>query len=83
MTTPPAIGFGPAPAYHPALGQAVDQLDSRVVGLQALGQCPDRDRAEARQPPHLEQQEVLLGLDAGRLYNRSMAWGASGSRVGA
>jgi hypothetical protein len=70
MTSPPAIGCGPAPAYHPPLGQA-------------LGQRPGRDPAEARQPPHLEQQEVLLGLDAGRLYNRSMAWGASGSRVGA
>jgi hypothetical protein len=71
---PAAVGFGPAPAYHPTLGQAVDQLDGRVVAcLKALGQRPDRDRTEARQPPHLEQEKVLLGLDPGgprRLFAR-------------
>jgi len=42
---------GPAPAYHPALAQAVDPLDGRVVTrVQALGQPSDRDRAEAGQP---------------------------------
>ena len=58
----------PTPALHHAPPrQPVDELhDAVVLHLQALGERADRGGAAAVEALDLEQDEVLLRLDAGR-----------------
>src|SRR5712692_2195331 len=58
--------LSPHAPHQPALCQAIDQLDRAVMAhLQALGQVADGGLLLVRQAAQHEQQEILLGLQAG------------------